>query len=182
MAEADGLHPGVALDVGCGEGADALWFAERGWEVTAVDHSSVALERGATQAATVGAEVAGRITWLQADLDDWEPEVAANDLVSAQFMHLPRDRRVSLHARLAASVAPGGVLLVVGHHPSDLDLDVPRPPDPELLFTAVEVAAGLDPHRWRVLVDEARPRSGTDRGGADVTVHDAVLLARRAQA
>ena len=79
----------------------------------------------------------------------------------------------------AAAVASSGHLLVVGHHPDDLLTAVPRPPSPDLLPTADDVAAGLDAREWDVVVSEARPRSGTDREGRVVTVHDAVLLARR---
>ena len=120
VAEAADLVPGTVLDVGCGEGADACWMAEHGWQVTAVDISTVALERGAAHASALGPEIAERIAWLQADFNDYVPVPSSFDVVSAQFMHLPKDQRELLHRRLAASVAPGGTLLVVGHHPSDL--------------------------------------------------------------
>ena len=81
MTDAADLVPGSALDVGTGEGADAIWLAERGWQVTAVDISSVALGRGATQAHRLGAAIADRIEWLQADLTEWTPPVAGFDLV-----------------------------------------------------------------------------------------------------
>ena len=180
VTESAGLVPGVALDVGCGEGADAIWLAELGWRVTAVDLSSVALERAAAQALQVGVDVAGRITWLHTDLMDWVPVAASYDLVSAQFLHLPRDQRELIHRRIAEAVAPGGTLLVVGHHPSDLDTTVPRPRVPELLFTASEVAGLLSPEDWIVVVDETRPRKTLDPDGQTTTVHDAVLKARRA--
>src|SRR5205814_628062 len=89
VAEATGLTPGRALDVGCGEGADAVWLAQRGWTVTAVDISTTALERAAAHAADAGSQVAERITWTHADLRDHRPTEGAFDLVSAQFMHLP---------------------------------------------------------------------------------------------
>jgi len=95
------------------------------------------------------------------DLRDWVPPLAAYDLVSAQFMQPPPEQRRLLHRNLAASVAPGGTLLVVGHHPSDLQTTVPRPPVAELFFTASDVAAVLDAQDWVVVVDEARaPDSG----------------------
>ncbi len=179
VAEAADLAPGAALDVGSGEGADAIWLAERGWRVTAVDISTVALQRGAAHAAQVGAGVAQRITWLHADLIDWVPTKASYDLVSAQFMHLPKHPREALFGRLATSVTPGGSLLIVGHHPSDLQTTVSRPPLPELFFTASDVAASLDPHEWDTTVNEARPRTTLDPDGHTVTVHDAVLRAVR---
>ena len=179
VAEAAELAPGAALDVGCGEGADAIWLAERGWRVTAADVSTVALERGAAQALVVGAEVAQRIAWRQADVIDWVPAAASYDLVSAQFMQLPREPRAALFGRLAAAVAPGGTLLVVGHDPSDLQTTVPRPPRPELFFTASDVATSLDPEAWEVIVEAARARTARDREGRTVAIHDAVLRARR---
>ena len=179
VAEAGGLPAGTALDAGSGEGADAIWLAGRGWLVTAVDISSVALDRGAAHAAELGAELAGRITWQREDLLTWVPPPQRYDLVSAQFMQLPSDYRAGFLARLGAGVAPGGTLLIVGHSPTDLNTTVPRPPLPELFFTAAEVAATLDPSLWTVLVSEARPREVRDPEGQPVTVHDEVLAARR---
>jgi len=174
-----GLAPGSVLDVGSGEGADAIWLAERGWQVTAVDISVVALQRGGVRAAEIGVDVAGRIDWLREDLTEWAPEQATYDLVSAQFMHLPKDRREAMFGRLAAAVAPGGCLLVVGHDPSDMQTTMPRPPMPDLFFTASEIAASLDPHGWEVFVCEARARQAADPDGHEVTIHDAVVQARR---
>jgi len=180
VAEAADLVPGTALDVGCGEGADAIWLAERGWRVTAVDFSVVALERGAAQAAERGAAVARRIDWRHEDLTAWVPAEASYDLVSAQFfLHLPKEPREAIFRVLAASVAPGGSLLIVGHHPSDLQTTIPRPPLPELFFTASDVAALLDTHGWDIAVNAARERGATDPQGRTVTIHDAVLRARR---
>lgn len=178
-AEAIDLAPGSALDVGCGEGADAIWLAEHGWLVTAVDVSAVALGRGAAHALEISPEVAQRITWQQEDLTHWVPVAGSYDLVSAQFMHLPKDQRELLHRRLAESVAPGGTLLVVGHHPSDLHTAVPRPQLPGLLFSADDVAICLAPEEWVMLVQEARPRETLDPNGRLTTIHDAVLKAAR---
>lgn len=113
VREVEGLTPGRALDLGCGEGADAVWLARWGWKVTATDISRVALERAAVHAAE--ADVADRIDWQWHDLGASFPE-GEYDLVSAQFLHsmgdLPRER---ILRRAALAVAPGGVLLVVGH-------------------------------------------------------------------
>jgi len=179
ISEAADLTPGRALDVGAGEGADALWLAERGWQVTATDISTVALDRGASHAREAGTEVAARIDWLHADLTTWAPQPMTYDLVSAQFMHLPKPQRDAMVARLATSVAAGGTLLIVGHHPSDLQTTIARPPMPELFFTAADIADTLNPEDWDILVSDARPRNATDPDGRPVTIHDAVLRAQR---
>ena len=175
--EAASLPPARALDAGSGEGADALWLADRGWWVTAVDVSPVALARAAARAAEHGDEVAGRIAWEHADVRTWSPPLAAFDLVSAQFLHPPPDVRPQVVRRLAGAVAPGGVLLYVGHDPSDLGV-VPRG-HAELLPAASAIAQLLDREAWDVEVAEARPRPGTHPDGRAVTLHDAVLRARR---
>jgi len=177
VAEAVDLSPGTALDVGCGEGADAIWLAGRGWTVTAVDFARTALERGRAQAETLGPEIAERIRWVHADVTAELPGDRF-DLVSAQFMHLPPEPRRRLFARLAAAVARGGTLLVVGHDFSDVAAGAHRPPEPERFFTAAEVAESLD-DGWDVVVAEARPRPAAVHEGHDITVHDAVLRARR---
>jgi len=179
VTEAADLVPGTALDAGCGEGADAIWLASCGWRVTAVDLSTVALERACAHALEAGVDVAQRVDWLHADLTDWMPQTATYDLVSAQFMHLPKGPREMLFRRLAASVSSGGTLLIVGHHPSDLQTTIARPPAPELFFTAAEAAALLDPHEWDIIVSETRGRPTLDSEGRTVTIHDAVLRALR---
>jgi len=176
----DKLPAGTACDVGAGEGADAIWLAGRGWEVTAVDVSAVALRRGAEQAATAGDDIAGRLTWQPADLRTWDPGTGRFDLVTAQFMHLPDPDRAMLHRRLAAAVRPGGTLLIVGHHPSDLDVPgLRRPRMRDLLFTAEQVAAVLEPQEWASIRAETVSRSATDPDGNPITIHDAVLHAVR---
>jgi SAM-dependent methyltransferase len=178
MAEAASLRPGSALDVGSGEGADSIWLARQGWRVTAVDISSVALARAAERAAE-DATVAGRIVWVHHDLTAMPPPDGTFDLVSAQFMHLPLAHRTELYHRLAASVAPGGTFLIVGHHPDDLATGIRRPSQPGLLFTPEEIAAELDPEEWQIDVCEARRRSVRDADGNSVTVTDSVLRAHR---
>jgi thioredoxin reductase/SAM-dependent methyltransferase len=178
VATATELAPATALDVGCGEGADAIWLAARGWQVTGIDVSTVGIDRAAKHAVEAGAAVADRIAWQQADVLSWEPAQQKYDLVSAQFMQLPTRAREALHRRLAAAVRPGGTLLIVGHHPSDLDTAAPRPKIPDALFTAEQAAAVLDPDEWTVTTSTpARP--ATDPEGRPITVHDAVLRAVR---
>jgi cyclopropane fatty-acyl-phospholipid synthase-like methyltransferase len=168
-----GLAPGAALDVGCGEGTDALWLAKRGWTVTAVDISNVALERARVADAT------HQVTWLQADLLVWQPPADAYDLVSAHFLHIAPAERPAFFGRLAMAIRRGGTLLVVAHHPSDLETTVGRPPIPDLFFTAEEVMASLVRDQWEVVVSGTRPRSTFDREGRAITIHEMVLNARR---
>jgi len=176
VAEAAELAPGRALDIGSGEGADAVWLADRGWQVDAVDISTTALARAATHAESLGVE---GITWTHLDVRAQPPAERTYDLVSSQFMHLPADARRQLFARLAAAVAPGGTLLIVGHHPSDLRTTAHRMHFPEMMFTAEEVAGALDPGSWQVVTAEARPRTTADHDGREITIHDAVVVARR---
>jgi SAM-dependent methyltransferase len=175
VAEAADLEPGRALDVGCGEGADALWLAGRGWQVTGVDIATVALDRAAAAARTRGLTV----TWVRADLLADPPAPAAFELVTAHFMHLPAAEREKLFAALADAVVPGGTLLFVGHDPSDGHTTMGRPRVAAMFVTADDVAAGLDRDVWEVQVAEARPRSATDPEGRAVTIRDAVLRARK---
>ena len=176
VTETSDLAPGTALDVGCGEGADALWLARRGWRVTATDISTVALARAAASARQEGLDV----EWRQVDLLAVPPSVAAYDLVSAQFMQLPATKRVSLYGHLAAAVAPGGTLLLVGHHPSDmLKAQHQHPGMHDMFFTAEQLVADLDPDVWEVLIAEKRPRQSSDAEGRQTTIHDTVVRARK---
>lgn len=179
IAEVSELAPGFALDVGCGEGADAIWLAERGWRVTATDISAVALDRGRAQAGVVGGDVARRIEWLCADVLTWEPPAGAYDLVSAHFIHFAHPQRGLFFRRLAAAVKPNGTLLIVAHHPSDLQTTARRWRMPDYFYTADDVAASLEPEHWNVVVAEARPREVLDPDERTITVHDAILRAQR---
>ena len=176
VAETADLTPGSALDVGCGTGGDAIWLAEQGWQVTAVDLSRTALERAAAAAAERG--VAGRTTWEHADVTAWAPPRRAFDLVTTAFLHVPGGVRDAVVARLAAAVTPGGTLLFAQHDPSDLHT-VRHGGDPELFATAEQLAAALPDGEFDVLVAEARPRLGRSHEGEDLPMADAVLRARR---
>ncbi|MCO1659409.1 class I SAM-dependent methyltransferase [Pseudonocardia sp. S2-4] len=180
VAEAADLPVGRALDVGCGEGADAIWLAERGWPVTGVDFATAALERAAGHAAARGPEVAGRTTWVHADITGgWDPGDGVFDLVSAQFMQLPEEPRTMLFARLARAVAPGGTLLIVGHHFDD-EHAADHPHLADMGYTAEEIAWSLDAERWEIVVAETRSRLGRLPGGSgETTLRDVVLRARR---
>jgi SAM-dependent methyltransferase len=170
-------HPGRALELGSGDGADAIWLAEHGWTVTAVDVSPVVLGIAAGHAEEAG--VADRVAWTAADLDVWEAD-GTFDLVCSFFLHAPfgLDRSAAL-ARAASRVRPGGSLLIVGH------LTLPPwawdPEDTSGLPSASELAAELtlDPAAWELLVVEDRPRDVQGVDGRQAQVVDAVLHARR---
>lgn len=177
VEEVASLAPGTALEVGCGEGADAIWLAGHGWEVTGVDFSAQALARAAER---VPASLTERLRWEQADIRDWQPDEGPRyDLVAASYLHFFGALRRRVFATLATRVAPGGHLLIVGHHPSDLDTAMPRPPEPDLFYTAEELAQDLPADDWEVRTRAARPRVATTPDGTSVTIHDAVLTARR---
>jgi SAM-dependent methyltransferase len=133
------LAPGRALDLGTGDGRNAVWLATRGWDVTAVDFSRVALDRGRALAERTGVEV----DWVRADLLTWTPPPRAFDLVCLFFIHLPPDERRRVYARAADGVAPGGSLLVVAHDRTNLERGSGGPQDPAVLFTAAEAAADV---------------------------------------
>ncbi|GAC1521980.1 MAG: class I SAM-dependent methyltransferase [Vulcanimicrobiaceae bacterium] len=178
IAEVAELATGTALEVGCGEGADALWLARRGWHVTAVDIATVALERAERHVARLDPVAATRIAWTAVDILTWEPP-ATYALVTMHFMQLPASARDVVVRTLARAVAPGGTLLIVAHHPSDLHAGVRRPPMPEVYYTAADIAARLPVENWEIVVDEARERYATDAAGRSVAVRDTVLRAVR---
>jgi SAM-dependent methyltransferase len=179
VSQTQGLAAGSALDAGAGEGADAIWLAERGWRVVAIDLSAVALQRAAAHAAERGPQIADRIEWRHADLMSWDPGAEGFDLVAVHYLHLPGTMRAAAFRRLAAAVAPGGTLLIVGHHPSDLQTTMPRPPMPELFYTGDDIAGLLDLDGWEIVTNDAPGRAATDPDGNPVTIHDTVFLATR---
>lgn len=181
VQEVRGLAPGRALDVGAGEGGDALWLAEQGWIVTASDISSRALERLAFQAGRRGLGVVCH----KADANGLHPFAAgAFDLVTASYASIPRTPDGRAVSNLAGAVAPGGTLLIVGH-----DLEPMRAPvdpetasrafDPDAYVQVDDFAAALaGSPEWDVEVNETRPRPP---GAASASHHvdDVVLRARR---
>lgn len=139
VAEVAGLSPGRALDLACGAGRNAVWLAEQGWRVTAVDFSDTALANAHGLAAERDVEV----EWVQADLRAYVPPEQAFDLVVVLYLQLPAGERRLVLGRAAAAVAPGGTMLVVGHHLDNLNGGWGGPKDPAVLFTHEEVAAEL---------------------------------------
>ncbi len=174
-AEAADLPPGRALDIGCGEGGDAIWLAARGWQVTGLDFARTGLDRAAAHATEAG--VADRCTWRQDDARTFDAAGETWDLVTAQYFHQPDGGMVDVTRRLGGAVAAGGVLLVVGHHADDLHTGL-RGGRAELVFTPDDLRPALDPSRWTIEVAEVRDREAHGHDGP-VTVRDSVLRARR---
>ncbi len=174
VAEVAGLTPGRVLDVGCGEGADAVWLARRGWDVTALEVSGVALERAAGHARDAGVAV----HWVHAALTEAVLQPASFDLVSAQYPALLRTPDAAAERALLAAVAPGGVLLVVHHAGVDTRQADDSGFDPADYVWPSMVVDALDDD-WEVEVDEQRPRVAPDGGAGAHHSDDRVLRVRR---
>lgn len=172
VTEVSSLSPGRALDAGCGEGADAIWLARRGWQVTAVDISHTALDRAA---AATSAELADRIGWTQCDLTTTPSPAGMFDLVSAQYFPLPHQPDHTALRGLLATVAPGGTLLFASHDPADLSSRQGHDIAPLDYCQPNDIARLLD-HNWTVLINETRPRTAPAPAGTHHT-HDTVLRA-----
>ncbi len=175
------LPAGRALDLGSGEGGDAIWLAQRGWQVTGLDVSTTAIGR-AEAAATAAGVGDGAVRFVATDLDQWTGDGETHDLVSACFFHSPVEvDRSAILRRAAGTLAPGGHLLIVSHgafppwgkHDHDHD-------DYQFLSPQEEVAElALDPGAWEVLVAEDRAREATGPDGEQAVLTDVVVLIRR---
>ncbi|GAA3240692.1 class I SAM-dependent methyltransferase [Pseudonocardia petroleophila] len=174
VAELAGLAVGRVLDVGCGEGADAVWLARAGWDVTALEVSGVALERAAGHARDAGVTV----EWVHAGLAEADLPPASFDLVSAQYPALLRTPDGAAERALLAAVAPGGVLLVVHHAGIETHGADTGEFDPADYVWPSMVAALLDDD-WEIEVDEQRPRVAPEGGAGAHHAEDVVLRARR---
>jgi SAM-dependent methyltransferase len=174
LGEIEDTEPGSALDAGCGHGAEAIWLASSGWTVTAVDFSATALEQGRSTSETIGADVAGRITWVEGDLGSWAPAPRSFDLVSCLYVHVAGSVG-ELVTRLGAGVAPAGTLVLVGHLPVDPATGASTPAAGQVQVTVEAALEVLDPSEWEILVAEERPRAAAGSG-----VDAVVRAARRA--
>jgi SAM-dependent methyltransferase len=173
------LGGGTALDLGCGEGGDAIWLAEHGWSVVGVDVSHTALARARAAAADHG--VAGRIRFAQHDLTASFP-TGSFDLVTACFLHSPVEMdRAALLRQAAAAVAPGGSLLIVDHAAAPPWAEKMRDhvfPSPQTVVAGLE----LDDAGWTAQRVETVTRAATSPDGEPVTLSDNVIwLARVAR-
>lgn len=139
VEEADGLEPARALDVACGEGRNAVWLASKGWRVTGVDFSHTGLAKAERLAAERGVEV----TWVEADVVEWQPPPASFDLVIVMYLHMVPGQRRQVLATAALALAPGGTVLVVGHDISNLQEGTGGPQDPGILFSPEDIVEDL---------------------------------------
>ncbi|MET1006671.1 MAG: class I SAM-dependent methyltransferase [Propionibacteriaceae bacterium] len=175
--ELNGLIPGTALDAGCGEGADAVWLAARGWQVTAADIAGEALAQAAGRARPAAAP--GSVQWVEADLSTWQPDVQF-DLVTTSYAH-PVMPQLDFYQRLSTWVAPGGTLLIVGHahHAETAGHAHGQHPPAEASVTAAGIMARLDGSRWEIETAEERVRTVPGSSGHAKTLHDVVVRAVR---
>jgi SAM-dependent methyltransferase len=166
-------QPGLALDLGAGEGRNALWLARRGWEVTAVDFSAEAIRKGRAVQAAHAPQTLGRVSWVHDDLTSYVPAPRSAAAVVVMYIHLPSPERRALVRAAAGALAVGGVLLVVGHDATNPTEGVGGPIDPTVLFTAGDVVAdlaGLDGLQVRRAERRGRPVAGEGRVALDAVV------------
>lgn len=157
-AELADLPPGRALDVACGEGRNALWLAELGWRVTAVDFSAVALDKGRALQARHQRGDQLRIDWVHADVLGHDLGRGEYDLAVVAYLQLPEGERRSALRGSFDALAPGGTFFVVAHDSTNLTEGTGGPQDPAVLFTAEEVLGDLDGLRFDVERAERVPR------------------------
>jgi SAM-dependent methyltransferase len=173
------LPAGRALDVAAGEGRNALWLASRGWQVTAVDFSAVALQRARSLAHEQLGPDDGRLLTLEADLETWVPQAGSYDLVLVIYLQVPKAQRSAVMRRAAEAVAPGGTLLVVGHDLANLTSGYGGPQDPTVLYRPGDIVADIEPAQLVIVREETATRSLTDDLGEPAEALDALVLARR---
>ena len=170
VAETEGMTPGRALDLACGEGRHAVWLAELGWSVRAVDFSEVGIDKGRRLAEAHEVEV----DWTIADLNEYEPAPASAELVLIFYLQLPPDERRRVVCKAARAVAPGGTFLLVGHDLRNLEHGHGGPSSPRVLYTPEDVVADLDGSGLEI--ERAEP---VERPVDEHTAIDALVRARR---
>ena len=167
------LPPGRALDLGTGEGRNAIWLAERGWQVTAVDFSAAGLAKAARLAGRRGVT---DVRWVEADLRGYQPGPAAYDLVLVAYVHLLPDEFAALLRMAASALAPGGTLLVVGHDADNIAHGHGGPQDPRVLYRVQDVVAALP----ALAIGRAGPaRRPVQTGEGERVAIDTVVRAQR---
>lgn len=171
VTEVSALAAGRSLDLACGEGRNSIWLAERGWDATGVDFSSVAISTARARAREAGVEA----TFACEDLVHYQPASGAYDLVLLLYLHVPVHERETILNRVAEALAPGGTFLLVGHDLVNLTDGVGGPTDPTLLYTPEQIVAELPPD----LEIEKAERVLRDVEGAERPAIDALVRARK---
>jgi SAM-dependent methyltransferase len=167
------LPPGRSIDLAAGEGRNALWLAERGWDSTAVDFSDIAIGKALAIAERRGVRLSTEV----ADLNVYMPKAAAYDLVLVAYLQLPADQLDPILARAAAAVAPGGVLLLVNHDLANLDGGYGGPQSAAVLTTPEQVVAAIGD---MVVIERAEVvERHVDTAEGPRTALDTLVLARR---
>ncbi|MTE14780.1 class I SAM-dependent methyltransferase [Nocardia aurantiaca] len=174
--------PGIAprpelprvLDLGCGEGRNALWLATHGWQVDAVDFSQTGIDKGRTVASRLSRSVRGRIRWIHADVTrlDAAGITGPYELVLMAFLHLPVEDRRALLLHAAEMLSPEGTLLVIGNDTLNLVEGYGGEQDPALTFTPADIIADLAPAEpdIRIRIADRVHRPTEDRDAIDALV------------
>ena len=166
VAELQDLAPGRALDVAAGEGRNAVWLADRGWHVTAVDFSAVGLDKGRRLAERAGVAV----DWVCADVREYRPEPESFQLVLVAYLQLREAEMGTVLRRAASALAPGGVLLLVGHDVMNLSEGTGGPQDRDVLHTPESITRSLGGLTVVRAERVRRPVPGSPRDAVDTLV------------
>lgn len=161
------VEPGVGLDVASGEGRNSIWLAERGWKMTAVDFSEVAIERGRA--------ISDKVNWVVADVLEWEPS-ESYDLAVIAYLHLDQSPMRKVIERVVSWLKPGGELFLIGHDKSNIEEGHGGPQVPEILTDVEAIVEWLD-HLEIVEAQVVRRPVETDEG--KVHARDTLVRARR---
>jgi SAM-dependent methyltransferase len=173
------LAPGRGLDLAAGEGRHAVWLAERGWHVQAVDFSAVAVARAQELAGHRLGTDSARVSALVADVTSWAPPPSSFDLVVIAYLHLPTSTLTEVWRRCAAGLAPGGRLLIVGHDLANLSGGYGGPQDVTVLYRPADVVAALEGTGLDILDASTLRRPVTDDDGVEHIALDVLVEARR---
>ncbi len=181
-AELAEVTPGLAVDLAAGEGRNALWLAEQGWQVTAVDFSLVGLDKGRAlqERHPRGRDL--RVEWVHADALTYEGGAVPFDLALLAYLQLPAEQRRTAVRNAFGSLRVGGTLLVVAHDSTNLTEGTGGPQDPAVLYTAEDVLADLDGERFEVVradrverVVHGQEATHEHPGSPDRTAYDALV-------
>ena len=167
------LTPGRSIDLAAGEGRNAIWLAEQGWDSTAVDYSDVAIDKAGQIAAKRGVTITAEV----ADLTEYEPSPGAYDLVVIAYLQIPDEQLTPILGRAAAAVAPGGTFVLVCHDRDNLERGYGGPQHPDVLTTPDQVVAAIGERLSIDRAEVAERQVQTDDG--ERVALDTLVLAHR---